>query len=70
MEVERTRAMVGLVLGETAAVLGRRISFDVLLAVTGLDEPSLIAELRGLIGHGLAVVGLRHGQSSLCIKAQ
>jgi DNA-binding CsgD family transcriptional regulator len=38
---------------ETAAVLGRRVSFDVLLAVTGVSEDELIAVLRSLIVHGL-----------------
>ncbi|WP_426574338.1 helix-turn-helix transcriptional regulator [Aquihabitans sp. McL0605] len=51
---------------ETAAVLGRRISFDVLAAVTDLDEAELIAVLRDLIGRGLLVevepdiFGFRH----------
>ena len=51
---------------ETAAVLGRRVSFDVLAAVTGVGEAELIAVLRGLIGSGLLVeadpdvFGFRH----------
>lgn len=51
---------------ETAAVLGRRVTFDVLAAVTGLDEPTLIAVLRDLITRGLLtelepdVFGFRH----------
>jgi DNA-binding CsgD family transcriptional regulator len=51
---------------ETAAVLGRRVSFDVLLAVTGVTEDELIAVLRSLIVHGLMdetdpdVFGFRH----------
>jgi DNA-binding CsgD family transcriptional regulator len=40
---------------ETAAVLGRRVSFDVLAAVTDLGEAELIAVLRELIGRGLLV---------------
>ena len=35
---------------ETAAVLGRRVPFDVLAAVTGVDEGELIAVLRRLVG--------------------
>lgn len=38
---------------ETAAVLGRRVPFDVLAAVTGLDEGDLIEVLRDLIGRDL-----------------
>jgi len=38
---------------ETAAVLGRRVSFDVLLAVTGVSEDELITVLRSLIFRGL-----------------
>ena len=51
---------------ETAAVLGRRVTFDVLAAVTGLDEGELIAVLRDLIARGLLaelepdVFGFRH----------
>ncbi|WP_421121418.1 ATP-binding protein [Aquihabitans daechungensis] len=51
---------------ETAAVLGRRVTFDVLAAVTGLDEATLIAVLRDLIARGLLtelepdVFGFRH----------
>ena len=51
---------------ETAAVLGRRVTFDVLAAVTGLDEATLIAVLRDLISRGLLielepdVFGFRH----------
>lgn len=51
---------------ETAAVLGRRVSFDVLSAVTGLPEDDLIDVLRSLIAHGLLVetepdmFGFRH----------
>lgn len=51
---------------ETAAVLGRRTSFDVIAAVTGLDESDLIGVLRELIRHELLVehepdvFGFRH----------
>lgn len=51
---------------ETAAVLGRRVTFDVLAAVTGLDEGELIDVLRDLIARGLLaevepdVFGFRH----------
>jgi DNA-binding CsgD family transcriptional regulator len=51
---------------ETAAVLGRRVTFDVLAAVTGIDEPTLIGVLRDLIARGLLtelepdVFGFRH----------
>lgn len=51
---------------ETAAVLGRRVTFDVLAAVTDLDEDELIAVLRDLIARGLLaevepdVFGFRH----------
>ncbi|MCU1371534.1 MAG: putative LuxR-family transcriptional regulator [Ilumatobacteraceae bacterium] len=51
---------------ETAAVLGRRVTFDVLAAVTGLDEGELIAVLRDLIARALLaevepdVFGFRH----------
>ncbi len=51
---------------ETAAVLGRRVTFDVLAAVTGLDEDELITVLRDLITRGLLaevepdVFGFRH----------
>lgn len=38
---------------ETAAVLGRRIHFDVLAAVTKLSEDDLIDHLRSLVGRGL-----------------
>jgi len=47
---DRERSVV-----ETAAVLGRRVSFDVLSAVTGLEEGALITVLRTLIDHGLLV---------------
>ncbi|HMJ77689.1 MAG TPA: AAA family ATPase, partial [Iamia sp.] len=40
---------------ETAAVLGRRVPFDVLAAVTGFDEGELIDVLRDLIGRDLLV---------------
>lgn len=40
---------------ETAAVLGRRVTFDVLAGVTGSSEARLIAGLRTLIGSGLLV---------------
>lgn len=51
---------------ESAAVLGRRVSFDVLQAVNAVDEDALIALLRDLIGRGLLVeidpdvFGFRH----------
>jgi DNA-binding NarL/FixJ family response regulator len=51
---------------EAAAVLGARVSFDLLAAVTGLAEPELIAMLRDLVGRGLMVendedvFGFRH----------
>jgi DNA-binding CsgD family transcriptional regulator len=44
------RAMVS-----AAAVLGRRVGFDVLLAVTGADEDDLIARLRAAVDAGLLV---------------
>ncbi|CAN5534834.1 helix-turn-helix transcriptional regulator [soil metagenome] len=59
---------------ETAAVLGRRVSFDVLAAVSGLDESELIGVLRSLIGHGLLVetepdvFGFRHDLSREAIE--
>ncbi|MCU1498120.1 MAG: LuxR family transcriptional regulator [Acidimicrobiales bacterium] len=59
---------------ETAAVLGRRVSFDVLAAVTGLDETDLIVVLRALIAHGLLVetepdvFGFRHDLSREAIE--
>ena len=40
---------------ETAAVLGRRIHFDVLAAVTTMDEDELIERLRSLVGRGLLI---------------
>jgi len=57
----RSRAVI-----ETAAVLGRRVTFDVLAAVTGEPEADLIEVLRDLIDHGLLVetepdvFGFRH----------
>jgi DNA-binding CsgD family transcriptional regulator/DNA-binding MarR family transcriptional regulator len=51
---------------EAAAVLGARISFDLLATVTRLDEPALIAALRELVDRGLLVeaeddqFGFRH----------
>ena len=51
---------------EAAAVLGARVSFDLLAAVTGLAEPELIGLLRDLVGRGLLVeteedqFGFRH----------
>jgi DNA-binding CsgD family transcriptional regulator/tetratricopeptide (TPR) repeat protein len=41
----------------TAAVLGRRVPFDVLAAVTGTSEDDLIARLRVAIDRGLLVEG-------------
>ena len=41
----------------TAAVLGRRVSFDVLAAVTGASEDDLITRLRVAIDRGLLVEG-------------
>jgi DNA-binding CsgD family transcriptional regulator len=40
---------------EAAAVLGRRIHFDVLAAVTHLGEGELIDHLRSLVGRGLLI---------------
>jgi predicted ATPase len=40
---------------EAAAVLGRRVSFDLLAAVTGDDEDELIGVLRSLIRRGLLI---------------
>ncbi|HKY66645.1 MAG TPA: AAA family ATPase, partial [Acidimicrobiales bacterium] len=40
-----------------AAVLGRRVSFDVLAAVTGASEADLIARLRVAVDRGLLVEG-------------
>ena len=40
---------------DAAAVLGQRISFDLLAAVTGMGEDELIGALRALVGHGLIV---------------
>jgi DNA-binding CsgD family transcriptional regulator len=51
---------------EAAAVLGARVSFDLLATVTGTDEPALIAALRDLVDRGLLVeaeddlFGFRH----------
>lgn len=51
---------------EAAAVLGRKIPFDLLAAVTGSAEKTLIATLRDLVGRGLMVeigddeFGFRH----------
>ena len=59
---------------ETAAVLGRRVTFDVLAAVTGVGETELIAVLRDLIGRGLLVetepdvFGFRHDLSREAIE--
>ena len=61
---------------ETAAVLGRRVSFDVLAAVTGVGEAELIAVLRGLIGTGLLVeadpdvFGFRHDLTREAIEGR
>jgi len=61
---------------ETAAVLGRRVSFDVLAAVTGTSEEELIAVLRSLIAHGLLVetdpdtFGFRHDLSREAIEGR
>ena len=41
----------------TAAVLGRRVPFDVLAAVTGASEDDLIARLRVAVDRGLLVEG-------------
>jgi DNA-binding NarL/FixJ family response regulator len=38
-----------------ASVLGRRVAFDVLAAVTATDEPTLIGHLRAAVDHGLLV---------------
>jgi DNA-binding NarL/FixJ family response regulator len=40
---------------ETAAVLGRRVSFDLLAAVSGFEEDDLIPLLRSLVAAGLLV---------------
>ncbi|WP_344620316.1 helix-turn-helix transcriptional regulator [Dactylosporangium salmoneum] len=40
---------------EAAAVLGRKVPFDLLAAVTGFDEPALIDGLRDLVRRGLMV---------------
>lgn len=59
---------------ETAAVLGRRVTFDVLAAVTGVGETDLIAVLRDLIARGLLVetepdvFGFRHDLSREAIE--
>jgi DNA-binding CsgD family transcriptional regulator len=51
---------------EAAAVLGARVSFDLLASVTGLDEPALILAMRELVDRGLLVeveddlFGFRH----------
>ena len=61
---------------ETAAVLGRRVSFDVLAAVTGVGEAELIAVLRALIGSGLLVetdpdvFGFRHDLTREAIEGR
>jgi DNA-binding CsgD family transcriptional regulator/tetratricopeptide (TPR) repeat protein len=53
-------------LTEAVAVLGRRVDFDVLSAVTGNDEAALIGHLRALVSRGLLVeddedeFGFRH----------
>jgi DNA-binding CsgD family transcriptional regulator len=59
---------------ETAAVLGRRVPFDVLAAVTGLDEGELIDVLRDLVGRDLLtetevdVFSFRHDLSREAIE--
>ncbi|QYG94833.1 AAA family ATPase [Iamia sp. SCSIO 61187] len=59
---------------ETAAVLGRRVPFDVLAAVTGLDESDLIPVLRDLIDRDLLtetevdVFSFRHDLSREAIE--
>ncbi|HEX7131874.1 MAG TPA: LuxR C-terminal-related transcriptional regulator [Iamia sp.] len=59
---------------ETAAVLGRRVPFDVLAAVTGLDEGELIHVLRDLIDRDLLtesevdVFSFRHDLSREAIE--
>jgi len=61
---------------ETAAVLGRRVPFDVLAAVTGLGEAELISVLRALIGAGLLVepdpdvFGFRHDLTREAIEGR
>ncbi|MEQ7125101.1 AAA family ATPase [Actinopolymorpha sp. B11F2] len=40
---------------EAAAVLGHRVPFDLLAAVTGADEDELITALRGLVARGVLV---------------
>ncbi|MPZ26641.1 MAG: AAA family ATPase [Micromonosporaceae bacterium] len=51
---------------EAAAVLGARVSFDLLVAVTGVAEPAMVTALRGLVDRGLLVeteedqFGFRH----------
>ena len=61
---------------ETSAVLGRRVSFDVLQVVTDVPEDELIRLLRELIGHGLLaetdpdVFGFRHDLTREAIQSR
>ena len=61
---------------ETAAVLGRRVPFDVLAEVAGVDEGELIAVLRNLVAGGLLletdpdVFGFRHDLAREAIEGR
>jgi DNA-binding NarL/FixJ family response regulator len=61
---------------EAAAVLGRKVPFDLLAAVTGLDEDDLIGVLRELVRLGLLVelgddeFGFRHALAREAISDQ
>lgn len=60
---------------ETAAVLGRRVTFDILAAVTGIEEDELIHLLRSLVASGMLVEGesdvfsFRHALAREAIEA-
>jgi DNA-binding CsgD family transcriptional regulator len=61
---------------EAASVLGRRVHFDVLAAVTGLSEVELIGSLRALVAHGVLVeaerdlFGFRHELAREAVSGQ
>src|SRR5687768_14244837 len=61
---------------EAAAVLGRKVPFDLLAAVTGLGEDDLITVLRELVRRGLLVelgddeFGFRHALAREAISDQ
>jgi DNA-binding CsgD family transcriptional regulator len=61
---------------DAAAVLGQRIPFDRLAAVTGLDEDALIADLRDLVERGLLtesdpdVFAFRHALTREAVAGQ